>query len=245
MDYIRSNYKNFSIGAYYKNVKAEFRETSEEAFKSTICKICNFELGKKSISLIEFAHSIRDSKFEVLKSQESELYWNDVLSTRTVNKRLYAHLLSEDSVVEAIQNHETKKNKTLERHPNQEEPQSHNNFRVHIFKSGYAVLKNQPSESHLETVDNVIATQQPVSLADHLDHLAHSLLKLPSSSEREMPLKLSISRILYLVGGPTLPIQKNYFLKKDLSANLIEYMSLKPILGPGLSQEMSSVYGES
>ncbi|KAI7890396.1 uncharacterized protein EV154DRAFT_511466 [Mucor mucedo] len=163
MDYIRSNYKNFSIGNYYKHVKAEFRETSEEAFRSIICKICNFELGKKSRSLIEFAYSIRDSKFEVLKSQEAESYWNDVLSARTINKRMHAHLLSEDSVAEAIHNHEAKKNKTLEKHPNQEESQRTNdNFRINLFKSGYAVLKNQPSTSHLQAVDDAIATHQPV-----------------------------------------------------------------------------------
>lgn len=84
----------------------------------------------------------------------------------------------------------------------------------------------------------------PVTFGEHLDHFAHHLLGKNKAKEVEAALKLSLSRIIYMVGGSVYNAQKLYFKEQNLNHLLEEAVSSKPILVPGLSTDMIAVYVE-
>lgn len=57
-------------------------------------------------------------------------------------------------------------------------------------------------------------------------------------------LKLSLSRIIYLVDGSAYNAQKLYFKERNLNYLLEEAVSSRPILEPGLGADMIAVYVE-
>lgn len=87
-------------------------------------------------------------------------------------------------------------------------PVSDEGFRVSLFKAGYSLLKNQFSLMEAQKLNQIIADRTPISLADHLDHMSHALIGKGLTAETELTLKLSLSRILYLVVQP-LPYRRN------------------------------------
>jgi hypothetical protein len=92
-------------------------------------------------------------------------------------------------------------------------------FRELIFKAGYEHFKSKLSLQVVQEL-NIMAKQlKPSNLAESLDHLAYRIINTSQSAESDHVLKLSLSRILFLVGGVTLKYTNNYFIIKTTSMN--------------------------
>lgn len=76
----------------------------------------------------------------------------------------------------------------------------------------------------------------PGSLGEHLDHMSHHLLSNQQSAETDNALKLSLGRIVFLVGGPILQVFKKFF--HDQHQHSVEaLLKQKPALELSLSDE--------
>lgn len=89
---------------------------------------------------------------------------------------------------------------------------------------------------------NIMAKKlKPSSLAESLDHLAYRIINTSQSTESDHVLKLSLSRILFLVGGVTLKVYKQLFHDQNYFNELLKR---KPTMELGLSTVMVSYFDE-
>ncbi|KAL7328519.1 hypothetical protein PS15p_206781 [Mucor circinelloides] len=110
-----------------------------------------------------------------------------------------------------------------------------------IFKAGYEQFKSKLSLQVVQEI-NIMAQQlKPTNLAESLDHLACRIINSSQSAESDHVLKLSLSRILFLVGGTTLKVYRQLFHDQSYYNELLKR---KPPMEPGLSNAMVSLFNE-
>ncbi|KAG2212460.1 hypothetical protein INT46_007997 [Mucor plumbeus] len=115
-------------------------------------------------------------------------------------------------------------------------------FRNLVFKAGYNLLKNQFTISTAQELNIIASNLNPTSFGEHLDHLAHHLLRKNQTKEIEFALRLALSRIVYMVGGTAFHVQQQYFKERNLEALLEGAGNSKPSLESGLDANMIDVY---
>ncbi|KAG2220712.1 hypothetical protein INT45_012576 [Circinella minor] len=116
-------------------------------------------------------------------------------------------------------------------------------FRSLIFEKGYKLFKEQLDLYAILEINTAKQNAQPSTLGEFLDHFSHYLIDLKQTTPIEKTLKLSLSRIIYLVGDDSVEV----FQTANKHQGNIQYEGLslkKPSLPPGMTTDMSLAYDE-
>ncbi|KAI8644460.1 hypothetical protein BD408DRAFT_430422 [Parasitella parasitica] len=114
-------------------------------------------------------------------------------------------------------------------------------FRRLIFRAGFEHFKSDLSLQVVHEINIMEQQLEPSNLGESLDHLAYRIINTNQSGENNLVLKLSLSRILFLVGGATLKVYEQLFHNQDYFNELLKR---KPTMELGLSTVMASYFDE-
>ncbi|KAF7723338.1 hypothetical protein EC973_002086 [Apophysomyces ossiformis] len=113
-------------------------------------------------------------------------------------------------------------------------------FRSTVFQTGYQSFRRQLSFESLAKLNTMARRTKPASLGEWVDMFSVSLINSDLSKARKEVLK-----IVYLVGGESIPLYENFFCDKSSIYNKwLEAKSQKPELGQGMTNNMHDVLDE-
>lgn len=123
---------------------------------------------------------------------------------------------------------------------------SPSNFRYLVFQAGYNLLKNNISLRTIAELNHTAAYLAPTSLGQCLDHFSRQLINSELRNEKELALKLSLSRIIYLVEGAIMLVAGTFFSNQTepMKATYQDLENRKPSLPKGLSDAMNKMFDE-
>ncbi|KAG2223842.1 hypothetical protein INT45_012715, partial [Circinella minor] len=105
-------------------------------------------------------------------------------------------------------------------------------------------LKGQVSLESIARINGIARQIEPASLGECLDHLSYSLINSTLTSSNIETLKLSLSRVIYLIAGDTLKVFDKHFFEKDMNFKE-RYLQAKtdiPKFPTGMTAEMAKVF---
>ncbi|CDH51414.1 predicted protein [Lichtheimia corymbifera JMRC:FSU:9682] len=125
---------------------------------------------------------------------------------------------------------------------------THEDFRERVFKAGYHMFKKTGPLQHAELHDiaelnRMARGLEPTTLGQWMDHMSRSLMGSTMTDTHKDALKLSLSRIICLIGGPSTIIFESYLNKNRRSQQKLgEAMASKVKLEEGFTDEMRKVF---